>query len=389
MNVSTTLKNIFAAKSRSLLTAAAIATGVFAVVIIAEISAIGRNGISTALSEMGINSMLVQPADYSSATIDDEVVTTLNNINGVRQAAPLMASFTQAKILTDYADCLAWGINSNAAEIISLSALHGRLINEADVAANAYVCVIDETIAEQSYGRSNIVGKKINVLLGGRFIEFEVVGVAESGISPLQSALSGFIPNFIYLPCSTMQRGTGRTTYDKIALLMEDSAPNDIEIIIENRLSAIEKNNAFTINNLLQQKNQLENLMTVITVILSLIAGISLIVSGITIMTAMLVSVSERRREIGIRKSVGAPDFDIMFEFLTESVCISVFGAVCGISAAIVTAFFACLIMGVNYIFPFNDIVLVLLVAIFFGAVFGAYPAYKAAKLPPVLALRD
>ncbi|MCL1867036.1 MAG: ABC transporter permease, partial [Oscillospiraceae bacterium] len=233
-------KNIFRAKTRSALTVSAIAVGVFAVVLISAAGTAGSDEVSKTLETMGINSILVQ---HESANIvmgsqavpalNQDDITAISRISGVEKAMPLMASINKAKLLDENISCFTWGVNSNAHEIISLEAKHGRLITTQDTAGKSMVCVIDEDIAMAAYNRSNVVGKTARVLLAGTYHDFEIVGVAKSGISSLQSALSGIIPNFVYIPITTMQMLTGRVGYDKIAVLIDsDSAAmkSDVQI---------------------------------------------------------------------------------------------------------------------------------------------------------------
>ncbi len=388
--LSRVIKNIARTKTRTLLTMSGIAIGVFAVVIISSIGTIGTNVITGALETMGINSALVEPSEEA-----DEIPLTkydvecFGELDGVEKAMPLMASMVEARLIEKNVTCCAWGVDEDAKDIISLEAAHGRLIDNADVQSNARVCVIDEVIALETYGRSNIVGKKINLLLGGSFIEYEIVGVAKSGLNTLQNLLQGLIPDFIYIPYSTMQDETGRGTFDKIALLLESERSNEeLTDSLKKTVNEIKNTQELTLTNLLQQKSQLTGILETVTIVLSLIAAISLFVSGITVMTTMTVSVNERTREIGIKKSIGAKNRDILLEFLTESVFISVIGGLIGMATAVSVCLVGCLILGVEFAVNIGSVLASFAVSVAIGAVFGAFPASKAAKMKPVDALR-
>jgi putative ABC transport system permease protein len=339
---------------------------------------------------MGINTVLVQSAHAgTTARLDDSHLTSLGNISGVEKAMPLMSANTRAEILHRNLPCLMWGIGSEAREIISLTALHGRLIDERDTAAGAMVCVIDEEVARKTYGRSNIVGKKIWLLIDGAYHEFEVVGVASSGLSVLQSALSGIIPDFVYIPFSTMQNLTGRETYDTIAVMLAgDTGDGAVTARIETKLRGSSEQELVA-SNLLHQKNQLQHILGIITLALSVIAGISLFVAGLTVMTTMLVSVSERTREIGIKKAVGAGDFDIMREFLTESALLTLLGSAAGSAAALAVSFAGCKLLRVAFLFSPMRFLSPVLFSLLLGIIFGVYPALKAANMKPIDALKN
>lgn len=391
MTITKSLKNIFRSKTRSLLTMSGIAVGVFTVVLISTVGAAGTAEVSSTLMTMGVDTLLVQTAENSvSATLTENDVTEVSKISGVNDVMPLMASVTEAKMIDRRLDSYVWGVDKYADKLISLEAEHGRLINNADTAARAKVCVIDEAFALESYGRSNIVGKKLKMFLGGKFHEFEIVGVAKSGLSSLQNMLANIMPNFMYIPITTMQSLCGRTTYDKIAVKLSD--PNSDSAIVRRVTDRLDElhgcKDGYECNNLLAQKGQLDDIMNIVTTALSLVAGISLVVSGISVMTTMMMSVGERTREIGIKKAIGAKSRDICAEFLSESVIMTLIGSAVGIAFGLLTSFIGCAIAGTAFLVNVKSLLISAGAAAVIGAVFGAYPAVKAAKMKPAEALR-
>ncbi|MCH5200569.1 MAG: ABC transporter permease [Oscillospiraceae bacterium] len=383
-----TLRNIRRGKGRSLLTVCGVAVGVFAVTVISGIGSVGTQQVTSAMVTMGINSALVDSTNGVALTEED--VAAFGRLEGVDKAMPLMAAVSESRLLETSLDCYAWGVDQDAKDIISIEAVHGRLISEKDVENHAAVCVIDEVLATESYGRSNIVGKKIRLLLSGGYYEFEIVGVAKSGMTGLQSMMSGIIPDFVYIPYSTMQDISGKTTFDKIALLLDgENADESLTAALTEKVNQIkDSEGGLTITNFQSQKGQLSNILGIITTALSLIAGISLVVSGITVMTTMLVSVGERTREIGIKKSVGAKNSDIMMEFLLESVMLTGLGSLAGAALGLGVCGAGCAVMGLPFAAPMEAVMMALAFSVAMGAVFGAYPAMKAARLNPIEALR-
>ena len=386
-----TIRNIRRGRGRSLLTVCGVAVGVFAVTVISGIGSVGTEQVTSAMVTMGINSALVETSDGANGlTLTEEDVAAFSRLEGVNKAMPLMASASESRLLETDLACYAWGVDQDAKDIISIEAVHGRLINEGDVENHAMVCVIDEVLATSSYGRSNIVGKKIRLLLGGGYYEFEIVGVAKSGMTGLQSMMSGIIPDFVYIPYSTMQDISGKTTFDKIALLLDgENADESLTDTLTEKVNQIkDSGGGLTITNFQSQKGQLSNILGIITTALSLIAGISLVVSGITVMTTMLVSVGERTREIGIKKSIGAKNSDIMLEFLLESVLLTAVGSAVGAVLGLGICAAGCAVMGLHFAAPVQAVAAALIFSVVMGAVFGAYPAAKAARLNPIEALR-
>lgn len=386
------LVNIFRNKTRSLLTMAGIAVGVFAVVLISTVGAAGTAQVSSTLLTMGVDTLLVQASENTAAAVLTESdVDAVKTLGGVADVMPLMASVTEAKMIDRRLDTYVWGVDKSANTLISLEAAHGRLITNADTSARAKVCVIDEAFALETYGRSNVVGKKARIFLGGKFHEFEIVGIAKSGLSSLQNMLSNIMPNFMYIPITTMQSLCGRVTYDKIAVKLSD--PNaDAAVVrrVTQKLDEIhETTDGYECNSLLSQKQQLDGIMDTVTAALSLVAGISLAVSGITVMTTMMMSVSERSREIGIKKAVGAKRRTICAEFLTESVAMTVLGSAAGIALGLAVSFVGCTALSVPLVLNVRALILSALAAAFIGAVFGAYPAVKASNMRPVECFRN
>lgn len=384
------LRSIFRSnKMRTMLTVIGIAVGVMSVVTVASIGEIGKSSINAELTGMGMDNLVVSSQSGSSKKLTESELDKIKQLDDVGNAMPLMSIMTSGKLRGNYDTYMVWGVNEDADNVIDLEVLHGRLLNRGDIAQKSNVCVIDEAIALENYKRTNIVGKTISLSIGGNTVEFEIAGVVKNGVNTLQNMLGGFIPDFVYIPYSVMQEYSGRSSFDQITVKLEDNAQSvSAAAEVKKMLSSESAESDYSVDNLLSQKEKMNNILSIASAALSAVAGISLIVSGISIMTVMLVSVSERTREIGIKKSIGASRGVIISEFLFESVLITFIGGLIGITAGVIISALIGAAAGGGLSVNFGLCGTVLLISLAVGGIFGVYPAVKAADLKPVDALR-
>ena len=313
-------KNVFRKKMRSILTMAGIAIGVVSVIVISTIGEIGKNTINREIDNIGMSGLTVRTIKSGSQLFTTQL-NEVKELDSVSDAMPLMLEYTESSMRGLKADCAVWGIDHDAPKIVSMKLLHGRYINKSDVASNASVCIIDGKYAQKIYKRTNIVGKTMRISMNGHQELFKVIGVVETGGTIMQSLIGSYVPCFVYIPYTTLKSYTGKSNFDQIAVkLKPDRDPNLAAKEIKSSLSAVVgSSDNIRVENLVAQREQLDKILEIVTLVLSIIAGISLVVAGLSIMTVMMVSVSERTREIGIKKSIGASRCKIMMEFLTES----------------------------------------------------------------------
>lgn len=377
------MKNIVLKIKRSFLTVCGIAVGVFAVVVISAVGDIGENLVDEKLKSMGMESIIVSS---QNGGLQENDVEQLKSMDLVENAMPLM-SVTLKQIMPDdnETDRMLWGVDENADEVIELKVVSGRKINAGDLISHSKVCMIDRDVAEETYGTADITGMKITLGFGNMSEEFEAVGVVDNGVSMLQSSLGGSIPSFVYIPYTTFSDISQKNDFDVIAVKAQ--ANINTEKSIEKKLS--DNLRTVEVSNLLTQKKQLTSLMKVVSCSMTAVAGISVIISGISSMTAMMSAVNERTREIGIKKAIGARKTDIISEFLGESLLISVSGGVFGGGLGILTVITGCILFDIDvYINPVS-VLSVIIFSTVTGVIFGIVPALKASSLNPVVAIRS
>lgn len=371
---------------RTLMTACGIAVGTAMVVLISGISAVGEKAVYKELESMGINGISVSAVEGLTVPCLDSI----RELSMVSQAMPLTLEFVGAELGGKEFSSVACGIDAGADQVISLQLLHGRLLTQGDLVGEAEVCVIDAALAQESFGRDNVVGQTLTLLLDDISVDMTVIGVTATGSSLLQNVTS-LIPFMVYVPYTTMQTVVGSDDFDQIAVRISvDSTTQQTQQAIQKSLSRLgEDIGTLKIEDLSNQRARLERLVSVLTLGLTAIGGVSLLVSGCGIMTVMLSSVHERTREIGIKKAIGATRGRILAEFITGALLISAIGAGIGMLLGFSAMSVGGRMAGFSVEWSIPRLAGIFALTLALGVLFGAYPAYKAAGLKPVDALRQ
>lgn len=387
------IRGLLRKKGRSFLTIIGIAIGVTAVIIISNISQCGTVAVNAELDSLGVGGLSISldtTNGDSAAVLSDNELSIISNSSYVEKAMPLIFQTGTVSSRGEDTQALLWGIDTNADDVISLKLVYGRFINKGDIAAHSRVCLADESFAEENFGCTNIVGRKITVLCCGNYEEFEVIGVIKTGSGLLQNMMGSYIPTFMYFPYTTIQELYSMSGFHRIAVKVSDGADPDIvgEKLVKTLSTETGFQNSYTAGSMAKQKDGLSQILNIVTMILSAVGGVSLLVASLSIMNVMLVSVGEKKREIGIKKAIGADRGDILKEFLVEASVLTLSGSILGVILGLVVSFVGAFIFGLSLELRYDIMAFTVIFSLLTGIIFGIYPASKASKLKPVDALR-
>ena len=384
------LRSIGANKMRAILTMLGIIIGVMALVVLVSLVSGATDSVTTAVSDMGTSLVTVTISDDKGKPVRLSDLDEWTKEPDIGLISARSSSTVVGKHDANYDSVTVYGTTPSYYQIQGLQLSLGRWLKASDQKNAAYVCVLNEAAADELIGYTDCVGQTIT--LSG--VRFTVVGVLEENEDSLTSVLtSGML--MAYIPYSSLIRLTDSVSNDVTTFYLSaaegstvDAAADAMEKILMERFD--EDEDAFDVD----ASNMLEEAMNKVTSTLSLllggIAGISLVVGGIGIMNIMMVTVTERTREIGIRKAIGASRGNILTQFLMEAVVLCMIGCGLGIflSWAILQVV-STVTVSAGITFSLNMGVVGLAVAFCFliGVVFGLYPANKAAKMKPIDAL--
>ncbi len=382
---------------RSVLTLLGIVIGVGAVIAMVTLGNGASSKVQENLSKLGSNMLIVRPGQATfgpgsstdARSFDERDVTALqNDLSGIRGVAPTAQKQMKVVFGALNYDTTVTGTNSDWFTVQDWTLEDGRVFSDSELRAGTSVCVIGDTITHELFAGQDPIGERLRI---GNF-SCEVIGrMAAKG----QSAFGTDQDAIVVLPLRTYHRRiAGNTRIGTISISVREAADiarvqRDAEDVLRERRRIVPgEEDDFTIRDLTQILATMASTTTILTGLLGAVAAVSLLVGGIGIMNIMLVSVTERTREIGIRLAIGALERQVLTQFLVEAVVLALFGGIIGIVIGLGLAAGGALAMGVPFTADLRVIALAFAVSALIGVIFGYFPARRAAQLDPIEALR-
>jgi putative ABC transport system permease protein len=384
-------------KLRSILTMLGIVMGVFSIITIMALGSATESYMNAQFEKIGANTVSIS---YKNMTVEKKHWLTLEDMDYVKKVAPEIkniATYIQRtgslRVGSETKDAVILGVSSQYKNFDLIEMKYGRFINDFDVSKRMKSVIVDELFVKKFFKEGqDIVGETITLKTSsGSSVNLKVIGVKSSGDNMFEGLMeSDMIPAIIYMPITTVQSLYNSERLDSISVsLVDKSQLRDVGKKIVNSLELKHGGeDLYIAQNSADVQKAIGDILDVVSSILLAIAIITLIVGGIGIVNILLVSVTERIREIGIRKALGAQKRDIVMQFITESIIMTGISGLMGIFLGVVSGGVISSLVSIPPIVDFKVITLAFLGSVALGLIFGVYPAKRAADLDPIESLR-
>ena len=376
-------KNIKSNKLRSLLTMLGLVIGIASVIILVGIGSGATSDVTSQVQSLGtdILTVSISSSDTSLSYSNVDEILDIDNVSSISPYKTVSATVSRNKTTSSKASIIA--TNNNYLDITNTNISEGRTLSIIGIENNSKVCILGSEISTTLFSLSEAVGESIQI----NGDNYTVIGILEEQGSSMGTDMD----NVILIPLTTAKYLGEDTNITSLYVKVEDETNVDITSnLIGNyiRQTLQISSDYYSVSSQDSMIETMESVSNTLSLLLGGIASISLIVGGIGVMNVMLVSVTERTREIGIRKSLGAKKIDILFQFLIEALVLSVLGGAIGVASGVVIGNLA---ENFGYSFAPNSFIVLLAFSssAAIGLIFGIFPAYRASKLNPIEALRN
>ena len=380
---------------RSFLTILGIVIGVAAVITMVTLGNGATRSVSDQIASMGSNLLMVRPgqrfgpgAEVAPNFKSTDVDAIRNQITAAQAVAPVVSMTATAVYQARNWSTIVAGSNNDYFTAGNWELAAGRNFSETEERAGKAVCVIGETVRDKLFGRQSPVGSEIRI----KQFSCEVIGLLKA---KGQSAMGSDQDDTVVMPLRTVQRRlSGSQDVSRLSISVREGASIDavkdqLSLLLRERRNIAEnEDDDFRVMDTRQIAETLTSTAKILTMLLGAVAAVSLLVGGIGIMNIMLVSVTERTREIGIRLAIGAMEREVLLQFLIEAVVLASLGGLIGIAIATAASIFLAGLMNVPYLFDPGINLLSFFFSAAIGVIFGFFPARRAAGLNPIDALR-
>ena len=370
-------------KSRIMLTVISILIGIISVTVISNIGSSGQLAVDNELNKLGLNGISIKSKKMDLDTEDAyKVKECLGNNYSV---STFSKNVGEGYYNNKKSDLVVWGGEEDILKILNFNVIYGRGIRKKDVSDHKNIAIITESASKKIFNKVNSIGEKITIKSPVKLVDLIVVGVVDN--SGLYEKISANMPSFIYIPSTVYKDIYGDYSIGDISLVGQEN--EDLNSLGENVIKILSPKKELYFENINNYKKTIGNIADLVTLIITLIGAISLIVGGISVMNTMLVSVNERKKEIGIKKALGETNVSIMAEILTESLIIVVFSCILGMMIGIFISYIIVKLCDIELSISVSSLLSSFVFSVFTGSIFGIYPAYKASKLDPVKSLSN
>lgn len=384
-------------KMRALLTMLGIIIGIASVITIIAAGDGVRAYMNSQLEAVGTNTVIISVDTEEGSDNDlitNEDIDALLENEMVRAATPQLMGYGTGSFRKSTIAASIYCGTEGMETANGVSMVNGSFFSESDNLSARNVCVIDDVVAQKFFGTTDVIGLEVTLEYKDNMKSYRIVGVCKSPYSGfVTDDMLDFLPGTFYIPLNSgITLLNEEPQYSSLYLISNDKSQNSAMSDAAIRILEARHNNAgrnlYYSQDLSSQLDMINDVMGLVTNFIAAVAAISLMVGGIGVMNIMLVSVTERTREIGIRKSLGAKTNAILLQFLTESTIITLIGGLIGLILGVIGAYIFCTIGGFPPVFTPVSIIGTVLFSAGVGIIFGVYPAKKAAQLSPIEALR-